>query len=90
MSTEALPRTLASDVGGGRPTDTRTGGACLATLRWLFMFEDVPAWSAPLRRRAHLRRAAKRHLTEPSLAEAAPVGSPRRLRSDLSAGGRRR
>lgn len=87
VSTEASQRTLASDTGGDHPLDPRTVGAYLEALRRVFVVEDVPAWSVELRSRAHLRRAAKRHLADPSLAVAALNGSPQRLWSDLAAFG---
>lgn len=84
VATEASQRTLASDTGGGHPMDPRTVGAYLDALRRVFVVEDVPAWSVELRSRAHLRRAAKRHLVDPSLAVAALDAGPQRLWSDLS------
>lgn len=87
VATEASQRTLAGDTAGDHPMDPRTVGAYLDALRRVFVVEDVPAWSVELRSRAHLRRAAKRHLADPSLAVAALDGGPRRLWSDLSAFG---
>lgn len=87
VATEASQRTLASDSGGGHPLDPRTVGAYLDALRRVFVVEDVPAWSVQLRSRAHLRRAAKRHLVDPSLAVAALDAGPQRLWSDLPAFG---
>lgn len=83
VATEASQRTLASDIAGDRPLDPRTVGAYLDALRRVFVVEDVPAWSVELRSRAHLRRAAKRHLADPSLAVAALAGNPQRLWKDL-------
>lgn len=87
VSTEASQRTLASDTGRDNPLDPRTVGTYLDALRRVFVVEDVPAWSVELRSRAHLRRAAKRHLADPSLAVAALDGSPQRLWGDLAAFG---
>ena len=87
VSTEASQRTLASDTGGDHPMDPRTAGAYLDALRRVFVVEDVPAWSVELRSRARLRRAAKRHLVDPSLAVAALDGGPQRLWGDLPAFG---
>lgn len=83
VGTEASERTLAADTGGGRPLDPRTVGAYLDALERLFVVEDVPAWSVELRSRARLRQAAKRHLTDPSLAVAALEANPARLMGDL-------
>ena len=87
VATEASERTLAADTGGERHLDGRTVGAYLDALRRLFVVEDVPAWSVELRSRAHLRRAAKRHLVDPSPAIAALGASPDRLMQDLPAFG---
>ena len=83
VGTEASERTLATDTGGERPLDPRTVGAYLDALERLFVVEDVPAWSVGLRSRARLRQAAKRHLTDPSLAIAALGANPGRLIGDL-------
>ena len=83
VATEASERTLAADTGGDRPLDPRTVGAYLDALERLFVVEDVPAWSVELRSRARLRRSAKRHLVDPSLAVAALGANPERLMTDL-------
>lgn len=56
----------------------------LATLRRLFVVEEQPAWSVRLRSRALLRKAAKRHLADPSLAAAVLGADPTRLMADTS------
>ncbi|MCY3925671.1 MAG: DUF4143 domain-containing protein [bacterium] len=83
VATEASESTLATDTGGERQLDRRTVSAYLDALERLFVVEDVPAWSIELRSRARLRQAAKRHLTDPSLAVAALGANPERLISDL-------
>ena len=83
VSTEASRRTLARDVGIENPLDPRTVTAYLEALRRVFVVEDQPAWSARLRSRALLRRSAKRHLADPSLAAAALHADPQRFWSDL-------
>ena len=88
LSTEASQRTLARDTGGESPLDPRTVGAYLDALSRVFVLEEVPAWSAELRSRAHLRRSTKRHLADPSLAVAALGAGPQRLWNDLAAFGR--
>lgn len=82
-STEASQRTLARDTGTERTLDPRTAGAYLEALRRVFVAEDLPAWSTRLRSRASLRRAPKRHLTDPSLAVAALAATPSQLWNDL-------
>ena len=56
----------------------------LTTLRRLFVVEEQPAWSVRLRSRARLRKAAKRHLADPSLAAALLAADPARLLADTS------
>jgi predicted AAA+ superfamily ATPase len=45
--------------------------------------EDQPAWGPHLRSKSRLRKAAKRHLADPSLAVAALGATPRSLLEDL-------
>ncbi|HET9188077.1 MAG TPA: DUF4143 domain-containing protein [Acidothermaceae bacterium] len=55
----------------------------LAALDRLMLVDDVPAWSPHLRSKAALRREAKRHFVDPSLAVAALAATPSRLLADL-------
>jgi predicted AAA+ superfamily ATPase len=50
----------------------------------VFIVEDQPAWAPHLRSRYALRRAAKRHFVDPSLAVAALRASPAALLRDLN------
>ncbi|KAA0269760.1 MAG: ATP-binding protein [Acidobacteria bacterium] len=76
---------LAADAAGpeGKLKDD-TAGEYLAALRRLFVVEDQPAWAPHLRSKYQLRRAAKRHFVDPSLAVAALRTTPRRLLDDLN------
>ena len=56
----------------------------LSSLARLFVVEDQPAWQPHLRSRYRLRRAAKRHFVDPSLAIAALHGEPGDLMRDLN------
>ncbi|MGI8758672.1 MAG: ATP-binding protein [Acidimicrobiales bacterium] len=84
-STEAALTVLAADAGGGdEPLDRHTVGEYLNILDRLMIIEDQPAWAPHLRSRANLRRSAKRHFVDPSLAVAALGAGPERLLSDLN------
>ena len=82
-ATEASHATLAADAGGERPLHRDTVRAYIDALERVFVVEDQPAWSARLRSRSRLRRAAKRHFVDPSLAVAALRAGPQRLGRDL-------
>ncbi len=82
-ATDASHATLAADAGGERPLHRDTVRAYIDALERVFVVEDQPAWSARLRSRSRLRRAAKRHFVDPSLAVAALRAGPQRLERDL-------
>ena len=85
VSTHAATKTLALDVGGAEGAlKEETAAEYLAALRRLFIVEDQPAWAPHLRSKYQLRRAAKRHLVDPSLAVAALRSSPGSLLEDLN------
>lgn len=76
---------LAADTAGPEGVlKADTAGEYLTALRRLFVVEDQPAWAPHLRSKYQLRRAAKRHFVDPSLAVAALRTTPRRLLDDLS------
>lgn len=56
----------------------------LDSLTRLFVVENQPAWQPHLRSRYRLRRAAKRHFVDPSLAVAALRSEPEALMRDLN------
>ncbi|MEX2447969.1 MAG: DUF4143 domain-containing protein [Solirubrobacterales bacterium] len=85
VATSVTARTLAADA--SRPEDPLSDDAVadyLGSLARLFIVEDQPAWQPHLRSRYRLRRAAKRHLVDPSLAVAALRGEPDALLRDLN------
>lgn len=82
--TEASLATIARDSGGSDgQVEVATARAYLAGLDRLMVIEDQPAWAPPLRSRARLRSAPKRHFCDPSLAAAALQAAPEQLLGDL-------
>lgn len=81
-STLASQATLGADAGG---LDKRTVTEYLGILRRLHVVEDVPAWSPTLLSRVPLRKSAKHHLVDPSLAAAGLGTSVGRLSKDMRA-----
>lgn len=85
VATHVAAATLAADTEDAeRPLKKHTAGDYLAALERLFIVENQPAWAPHLRSRYVLRRAAKRHFVDPSLAVAALRASPAALLRDLS------
>jgi len=85
VATHASLTTLAADTGGAEgPLKRDTVSDYLKVLARLMVVEDQPAWAPHLRSRAPLRKAAKRHFVDPSLAVAALVATPEGLLSDLN------
>lgn len=82
-ASEVHDSTLAADIEPGS-MHRHTVREYLATLGRLFVVEEQPAWSVRLRSRARLRKAAKKHLADPSLAAAALGADPNRLMADTS------
>jgi predicted AAA+ superfamily ATPase len=85
VATPVAARTLAADT--SRPEDPVSDDAVadyLGSLTSLFVVEDQPAWQPHLRSRYRLRRAAKRHFVDPSLAVAALQAEPSALMRDLN------
>lgn len=85
VATPVTARTLAADA--SRPEDPVSDDAVadyLGSLARLFVVEDQPAWQPHLRSRYRLRRAAKRHFVDPSLAVAALQAEPNALMRDLN------
>jgi uncharacterized protein len=84
VATPVTARTLAADA--SRPEDPVSDDAVagyLDSLSRLFVVESQPAWQPHLRSRYRLRRAAKRHFVDPSLAVAALRGDQDALLRDL-------
>jgi uncharacterized protein len=85
VATPVTARTLAADA--SRPEDPISDDAVadyLDSLTRLFVVENQPAWQPHLRSRYRLRRAAKRHFVDPSLAVAALRSEPKALMRDLN------
>jgi predicted AAA+ superfamily ATPase len=55
----------------------------ITCLKKLFVVEELPAWSPHLRSKTAIRKAAKRHFTDPSIATASLGASSKRLMSEL-------
>ena len=77
VATEAADTTIASDVAGALSRNTVAD--YVDALRRVFVVDDQPAWSVSLRSRATLRKQAKRHFVDPSLAASLLRASPQRL-----------
>lgn len=85
VATPVAVSTLAAGTGGvGPPLKDDTVHEYLSVLERLFVVEDQPAWAPHLRSRSVLRRGAKRHFVDPSLAAAALEATPARLLRDLN------
>jgi uncharacterized protein len=77
--------TLARDAGGGDGSlRHETVSEYLDALRRLMIVEEQPAWGVHLRTTHSLRKAAKIHFVDPSLAVAAMGTGPERLVKDLN------
>lgn len=84
VATEASNSTIATDISDSG--DTVRGdqvGAYLRELERVFVSEPQPSWSTHLRSRDTVRKAAKRHFVDPSLAVAALAAGPSRLLANL-------
>jgi uncharacterized protein len=85
VATQTSVATLARDAGGAEgPLDRETVDEYLDALRRLMIVEDQPAWGVHLRTTHTLRKAAKLHFVDPSLAVAAMRSGPERLARDLN------
>jgi predicted AAA+ superfamily ATPase len=84
VATEASITTLAKDVGGGGALDHQTVTKYLEALERIMVLQDVPAWNTHVRSSAQLRKAAKRHFVDPSLAIGALGLSMDKLLADLN------
>lgn len=84
VATEAANSTIATDLSDSG--DTVRGdqvGTYLRELERIFVVEPQPSWSTHLRSRDTVRKAAKRHFVDPSLAAAALGAGPERLLDNL-------
>ncbi len=85
VATYVAMSTLAADTAdSGDPLKKHTVGEYLSALRRLFVVEDQPPWEPHLRSRSILRKSAKRHFVDPSLAVSALGADPPALLRDLN------
>lgn len=84
IATTATLVTIQNDVDGinERPS-ANTVASYLNGLERLFVIEDQPAWNPELRSKSRLRKAAKRHFIDPSIAVAALKTNPDGLLKDM-------
>jgi predicted AAA+ superfamily ATPase len=84
VATQAAATTLAKDAGGTDGVlDDDTVREYLGALERLMVVENQPAWAAHLCSTHTLRRAAKRHFVDPSLAVAALNATPEQILRDI-------
>lgn len=84
LSTAAAITTLAADTNGPDGTLKRdTVSDYLAALTRLKVVEEQPAWQPHMRSKYQLRKAARRHFVDPSIAVAALRAAPGDLLADL-------
>jgi hypothetical protein len=85
LATTVAATTLATDASEeGDPVTSATVAEYLEALDRLFIVEDQPPWLPHLRSRYALRKTAKRHFVDPSLAVAALRADPKALMNDLN------
>ena len=83
ISTEASLSSLAKDCGTGVTVSDETIAEYLEALERLMVIEQLPAWSPHIRSADTLRKAPKRHFTDPSLAIGTLGLSAGKILSDL-------
>jgi len=85
VATHVTVTKLAAEAAGpgAEPLKNQTVSDYLAALERLFVIEDQPPWQPHLRSRSILRKSAKRHFVDPSLAVAALGADPAALLDDL-------
>lgn len=83
IGTEASLASIAADISASSPTTPETVSAYLAAMGRVFVVEDQPSWGPHLRSRDRVRKSAKRHFVDPSLAAAAVGADAQRLLGDL-------
>ena len=85
LATMASVETLRKDVSGSESElAISTVNNYLDILERLYVIENQPAWSTRLRSKAYLRKAPKRHFTDPSIAVAAMQTNPDGLLRDFN------
>lgn len=84
IATTVSLTTIAHEASPDKGVSDDTVADYLNALSRLMVIEDQPAWNTHLRSSHQLRRSAKRHFVDPSLAAAAMRATPASLRSDLN------
>ena len=85
VSTEVENTTIGADAGGDAgPLAKETVADYLAALERLMVTENLPAWNTHVRSSARLRKAPKRHFTDPSVCAMALGLSAEHLLNDLN------
>lgn len=85
ISTEVSVSALSKDTGGSdRDLDDETVTEYLSALERLMAVENLPAWNTHIRSSDMLRKAPKRHFTDPSLAVGALGLTIDKLLADLN------
>jgi len=85
ISTEVSLSSLAKDTGGSQSQiNNETAAEYLEALERLMVVEHLPAWNTHIRSADTLRKAPKRHFTDPSLAVGTLGLSPEKLLADLN------
>jgi len=83
-ATQADGTTIRGHVHKARMDISRnTASAYIASLRKLYVFEDLRAWKPSLRDKTRVTATPKRHFVDPSLAAAALGATPEMLLQDL-------
>lgn len=84
VATEVAVAALARDASaGGEQMTNATAQVYLDALARVFVLEEQPSWGPHLRSRDRVRKAAKRHFVDPSLAVASVGANADRLLRDL-------
>lgn len=85
ISIAASDKTLIDDcVDEEESFDEETFGKYILALKYLFIIEELPAWSPNLRSKTAIRTKPTRHFVDPSIAAAALNVSPEGLFKDIS------
>ncbi len=85
VATTATNVTILKDMEGDESTMTApTLDTYLNALRRIFVIEDQPAWLPSMRSKTAIRKASKRHFTDPSIATAVLRTSPKGLLEDFN------
>ncbi len=83
-ASQAKQTTIRSDIRQrGTELSRDTVDSYIATLRKLYVIQDLPAWSPSLRAKSRITRTPTRHLCDPSVAVAALGAGPTSLLRDL-------